>query len=50
MLRATGLEEYPAFGLKSSANRKAYKRTNGRKRRPVEADPEPDLSVVDSGM
>jgi hypothetical protein len=31
VLKFTGLEDQPAFGLKSSKNRKTYKRTNGRR-------------------
>ena len=49
VLQLTGLEEKPSWGLKTPAARKIYKRTNGRKRRPAEADAGPDLSVVDSG-
>jgi hypothetical protein len=50
VLKCTGLEEHPAFGLKSAATRKILKRTNGKRRRPAEADTGPDLSVVDSGI
>jgi hypothetical protein len=36
VLKFTGLEDQPAFGLKSAQNRQTYKRTNGRRRTRLE--------------
>ena len=39
VLQLTGLEDNPAWGLKSPESRKIYKRTNGRRRAGIRSEP-----------